>query len=191
LKLLAFALCAAPLARLVWLGFHAGLTANPVEFVTHQTGAWALNLLVAGLCLTPLSRLLKRSEPIKVRRIVGLWAFAYALMHFLIWLVLYNELDWREMLYDVGKRRFITVGFAAFALLIPLAVTSTDGWIRRLGKKWGKLHMLVYPAAMLAVAHYYWLVKADKAWPIRYAVAVGLLLLFRLRAIYPLRAQSQ
>ncbi len=179
LKPAAFALLSLPVLRLAWLGLHARLSANPVEFVEHRTGDWALNLLVLGLCMTPLARWTKRSEPIKLRRMIGLFAFFYASIHFLTWLSLDNEFSWPDLLDDLKRRRFILVGFSALVLLVPLAITSTDGWIKRLGRNWGRLHKLVYPATILACVHYYWLVKADHAWPLRYAAAVGALLAVR------------
>lgn len=178
-QLLVGALCLAPLARLFWLGSHARLGANPVEFVTHQTGDWALNLLLATLCLSPLARLTKSPFWTRIRRAVALYGYLYACLHFSIWLVLDKDLDVAEMLADVGKRRFITAGFAALVLMTPLALTSTDGWIRRLGKRWGKLHRLVYPAAALAAIHYLWLVKADRRWPLTYLAALSALLGWR------------
>lgn len=179
LKPVAFALMCAPLARLLWLGFHARLSANPVEFVEHKTGDWALNFLVLGLCMTPIARWFKRSEPIKLRRMIGLFAFFYACLHFTTWLALDNEFSWADLLDDLRRRRFILVGFTALVLLLPLAVTSTNGWIKRLGRNWSRLHKLVYPIAILAVVHYYWLVKADHTWPLRYAAAVAALLAVR------------
>jgi sulfoxide reductase heme-binding subunit YedZ len=178
-QLAVHAACLAPLGRLVWRGTHAGLTANPVEFVTHRTGDWALNLLVAGLCCRPLARLTKDSRWIKARRPVGLYAYMFACLHFTTWFWLDKELDVSDMLRDVGKRRFIMVGFAALVLLTPLAITSTTGWIRRLGKKWGQLHTLVYPAALLASIHYIWLVKRDERGPLTYLACLLFLLGWR------------
>lgn len=143
-----------------------------MEFVTHKTGDWALNLLVAGLCLRPLGQ-------VRWRRAVGLYAYMYACLHFSIWLWLDRDLNVAEMLADVRERRFITAGFAALLLLTPLALTSTNGWIRRLGKWWGRLHALVYPAAVLAAAHYVWLVKKDRRWPYAYLAAILALLAWR------------
>lgn len=175
------AACAAPLGRLVWQGFHAELTANPVEFVEHRTGDWALSLLVWGLTCTPLAKLTGQNRFVtRCRRAVGLWAYAYACLHFATWLALDNEFDWHGMLVDVTKRKFVTAGFTAFLLLTPLAITSTKGWIKRLGRKWVKLHMLVYPAALLGAIHYAWLVKRDERWPAAYMAAISLLLGWRL-----------
>ena len=169
----------APLARLLWRGTHAGLSANPVEFVTHRTGDWALNFLILGLCMTPLAQATGDGRWKKARRAVGLYAFFYAALHFSTWLWLDKEFDLAEMLEDVAKRRFILVGFSALVLLLPLAVTSTTGWIRRLGKNWGRLHQLVYPAVLLACLHYLWLVKRDRRWPLAYLGAYLLLMGWR------------
>lgn len=174
-----------PLAELLWR-FHAHrLGANPIEFVTHRTGDWALNFLVLTLCAAPLARLSGKSLWLKLRRPLGLLSFLYASLHFLTWFVLDHFFDFSEMWGDVLKRRFVTAGMAALLLMIPLAVTSTDGWIRRLGSRWGKLHRLVYPCAILAVTHYYWLVKKDERWPLRYAAAVVLLLGYRAWTLRP------
>ena len=175
-----FLLCLAPVGRLIWLAFHAGLTANPIEFITHQTGDWILIFLVLTLSITPARQILKQPDLIRFRRMLGLFAFFYASLHFSIWIGIDKFFDWREMLTDVGKRRFITVGFTGFVLLIPLAITSTKGWIRRLGgKRWQKLHRLVYVTAVAGVVHYYWLVKSDVTKPVRYGVIVLLLLGYR------------
>jgi sulfoxide reductase heme-binding subunit YedZ len=143
-----------------------------VEYVTHRTGDWALNLLIAGLCLSPLGQK-------KYRRAVGLYAYMYACLHFLTWLWLDKEFDFSEMFADVVKRRFILAGFSALVLLTPLALTSTDWAIRKLGKNWPKLHRLVYPAAALAVIHYIWLVKRDERWPLTYLASLAALLAWR------------
>lgn len=178
-QLLVHAAGLAPAARLVWLGTHAGLTANPVQFVQDRLGDWALNFLVLTLCMTPLARLTKDSRWTKARRAVGLYAFFYALLHFLSWLWLDKEFDWGEMLRDIEKRRWILVGFSSLVLMAPLAITSTKGWIRRLGKNWGRLHTLTYPAAVLACVHYLWQVKLDRRWPLTYLGAIAALLLYR------------
>ena len=178
-RALVHVVCLAPLARLIWLGAHAGLTPNPVEFVTHRTGDWTLNLLLATLCLTPLARLTGAGFWTKARRAVGLSAFLYASLHFLTWLWLDKEFSLAEMLKDVVKRRFITAGFSALLLMTPLALTSTDAWMRRLGKRWGQLHRLIYPCAALGVIHYIWLVKRDLRWPLTYLAALAALLGWR------------
>src|SRR5271163_3439503 len=156
------------------------LTANPIEFITHATGDWALRFLIITLAITPLRKILGLPELIRFRRMLGLFAFFYACLHFSTYIVLDKFFDMSEIWKDVLKRRFITVGFAAFLLLIPLAVTSTAGWIRRLGgKRWQALHRLIYISAILAVIHYYWLVKSAVIRPLTYGAIVAVLLLFR------------
>lgn len=183
LKVAVFALCLVPVALLVWKALHAGLGANPIEFITHETGDWILIFLVLTLTITPARKLLGVPELIRFRRMLGLFAFFYAFLHFSTWIGLDKFFDFREMWNDVIKRRFITVGFTAFALMIPLALTSTAGSIRRLGgKRWRRLHQLIYVSAVAGVIHYYWLVKSDVRKPLFYAVLVGLLLAYRLGA---------
>lgn len=176
-----FLLCLVPCARLVWKGFHHGLGANPIEFITHETGDWILIFLVLTLSITPARKLLHLPDLIRFRRMLGLFAFFYAFLHFSTWIGLDKFFDFSEMLQDVGKRRFITVGFTGFVLLIPLAITSTAGWIRRLGgKRWQRLHRLIYVTAIAGVVHYYWLVKSDVHKPVRYGAIVAFLLFYRL-----------
>lgn len=157
------------LAPAGWLlaGFFLGwLGVNPIEKLTHVTGMSALVILLATLAVTPLRRLTGWNPIIRVRRLLGLFAFFYALLHFSIWMVLDLgfRLDW--VWEDIRERPYITVGFTAFLLLIPLALTSTKGWIRRLGKRWTRLHTLVYVSTALGVVHYYWLVKSDVRIPL-------------------------
>lgn len=176
-----FLLCLAPAPWLVWQGFHDGLTANPIEYITHFTGDWTLIFLCITLSVTPLRKLLKLPALIRFRRMFGLFAFFYACLHFTTYIWLDQFFDVREMLKDVGLRPFITAGFTAFVLLIPLAVTSTAGWIRRLGgKRWQMLHRLIYVSAIAGVVHYYWLVKSDVTKPVRYGAVVAFLLAYRL-----------
>ena len=173
-KILLFALCLTPLALLAWDAFHGGLGANPIEYITHATGDWTLRFLAITLFITPLRQILQRPQLIRYRRMLGLFAFFYGCLHFLTWLWLDKFFDWNEMVADVVKRRFITVGFAAFILMLPLAVTSTAGWIRRLGgKRWQMLHRLIYLSAIGGVVHYYWLVKSDVRKPLMYGAIVG------------------
>jgi sulfoxide reductase heme-binding subunit YedZ len=180
-KLSVFLLGVAPLGILGWRGLHSGLTANPIEFITRFTGDWSIRFLIFTLCITPFRKLLRLPELIRFRRMLGLFAFFYICLHFLTWLVPDKFFNLSEMWADVLKRRFITVGFAAFVLLIPLAITSTAGWIRRLGgKRWQQLHRAIYVAAVCGVIHYYWLVKSDVRLPVFYGVLVGILLLWRL-----------
>jgi sulfoxide reductase heme-binding subunit YedZ len=179
-KVVVFLASLIPLGILVWLGFHNQLTANPIEFITHWTGDWTMRFLILSLAITPLRKILKQPLLIRYRRMLGLFAFFYVCLHFATWIGLDKFFNWPEMMKDVAKRRFITVGFAGFVLLVPLAVTSTAGWIRRLGgKRWQLLHRLVYVTAILGVIHYWWLVKSDIHKPLQYAVIVGLLLLWR------------
>jgi sulfoxide reductase heme-binding subunit YedZ len=175
-----FALCLAPFGELVWRATHDGLGANPIEFVTHATGDWTLRFLILTLAVTPLRKLLNRPKLVRFRRMLGLFAFFYASLHFLTFVILDKFFDFSAMIQDVAKRRFITVGFLAFVLLIPLALTSTAGWIRRLGgKRWQTLHRLVYVSAAAGVVHYYWLVKSDIRLPVFYGTLVAMLLLWR------------
>ncbi|MGA2723669.1 MAG: protein-methionine-sulfoxide reductase heme-binding subunit MsrQ [Bryobacteraceae bacterium] len=179
-KVLVFLLCLAPLFRLAWRVWNQDVTANPTEFIQHFTGDWTIRLIVATLAVTPLRKLLGVPDLIRFRRMIGLFAFFYACLHFLTYLWLDKLFNFPAMLKDVGKRPFITAGFAAFVCLIPLALTSTAGWIRRLGgKRWRRLHSLVYVTAIAAVAHYYWLVKSDIRQPMLYATLVALLLAWR------------
>jgi sulfoxide reductase heme-binding subunit YedZ len=180
MKLVVFASCLVPLSKLAWRALHQDLTANPIEYITHQTGDWTLIFVVITLAVTPVRKLLRMPELIRFRRMLGLFAFFYGLLHFSTWIGLDKFFDWTEMLHDVRKRPFITAGFTGFALMIPLAVTSTAGWIRRLGgKRWLALHRLIYVTAIAGVVHYYWLVKSDVRKPLFYGALVGLLLALR------------
>src|ERR1700690_3245202 len=180
LKLVAFPAALIPLARLVWKGFHGGLGANPIEVITHSTGDWTLILILTTLSITPLRRLTRQYWLIGIRRMVGLFAFFYAFLHFLTYIWLDKFFAFHEMLKDIAKRPFITVGFSAFVLLIPLALTSTTWSIRRLGgKNWQRLHRLIYLTGILGVIHYFWLVKADHRKPIEYGIVLSILLLYR------------
>jgi sulfoxide reductase heme-binding subunit YedZ len=179
-KILVFLPCLAPLFWLAWRVWNQDLTANPTEFIQHFTGDWAIRLIVATLAVTPLRKLLGVPGLIRFRRMIGLFAFFYAGLHFLTYLWLDKLFDFPAMLKDVGKRPFITAGFAAFVCLVPLALTSTAGWIRRLGgKRWQRLHSLIYVTATAAVVHYYWLVKSDIRQPMLYGTLVALLLCWR------------
>ena len=176
-----FLLCLVPLGILVWRALTANLGANPVEFIQHATGDWTLRFLVFTLCVTPLRKLLKLPDLIRFRRMLGLFAFFYACLHFLTYIGPDQSFDLAAIWKDVAKRRFITVGFAAFVLLIPLALTSTAGWIRRLGgRRWQMLHRAIYISAICGVIHYYWLVKSAVLRPLTYAAIVAVLLLWRL-----------
>ena len=169
-----------PLARLAWKAFHNDLGANPIEVITHSTGDWTLILILTTLGITPLRKLTKQYWLIGVRRMIGLFAFFYGCLHFTTYIWLDKFFDWHEMIKDVYKRPFITMGFTAFVLMIPLAITSTKGWIRRLGKNWQRLHRVIYFSASAAVIHYIWLVKADLRKPLQYASVLAVLLLYRI-----------
>jgi len=180
LKPVIFLACLIPLARLVWKGFHAGLGANPIEVITHSTGDWTLIFLLVTLSITPLRKLTRQYWMIGWRRMFGLYAFFYASLHLTTYVWLDKFFDWRAMLADIAKRRFITAGLTAFTLLIPLAVTSTKGWIRRMGgRRWQAWHRLIYVSASAGVIHYIWLVKADLRKPLEYAFVLCLLMAYR------------
>lgn len=180
-KAIVFVLCLLPLASLGWDARHHGLTANPIEYITHATGDWTLRLIVITLCFTPLRKILGLPDLIRFRRMLGLFAFFYGCLHFTTYIWLDKFFDLRDMWKDVAKRPFITVGFLAFVLMIPLALTSTAGWIRRLGgKNWQMLHRLIYITAIAGVIHYYWLVKSAVIRPLTYGAIVAVLLLWRL-----------
>ena len=176
-----FVLCLCPLFLLGWQALHNGLGANPIEYITHFTGDWTLQFLVITLAITPLRKLLGWPDLIRIRRMLGLFAFFYGALHFLTYIWLDKFFDLSEIGKDVVKRPFITAGFLAFVSMVPLAITSTRGWIRRLGgARWQMLHRLVYLSAVAGVVHYYWLVKSDVRLPLAYAAAVGALLLYRI-----------
>ena len=171
----------APLATLGWKAFHDELGANPIEVITHSTGTWTLVFLCVTLSVTPLRRLLHQGWLVRFRRMFGLLGFFYGALHLATYVWLDKSFDFPEMFKDVYKRPFITAGFTAFVLMVPLAVTSPSGMIRRLGgKRWQMLHRLVYVSAIAGAIHYYWLVKSDETVPLRFAAIVGTLLLYRL-----------
>ena len=181
-KVLIFLAALIPLGRLVWKFRHDALGANPVEVITHSTGDWTLILIMVTLSITPLRKLSQQYWLIGVRRMIGLFAFFYGCLHFTTYLWLDKSFDVHEMIKDVYKRPFITAGFTAFVLMIPLALTSTQGWIRRLGKNWQRLHRLIYITAIAGVVHYIWLVKADLRKPLQYAFVLSILVLYRIVA---------
>ena len=181
IKVAVFIACLVPLGLLAWAAYTQNLGANPIEKITHATGDWTLRFLLITLSITPLRKLLGVPWLIKFRRMLGLFAFFYACLHFTTYIWLDKFFNLHEILADVAKRKFITVGFTAFVLLIPLAVTSTAGWIRRLGgKRWQALHRLIYFSAIAGVVHYVWLVKADIREPLKYGAILALLLGYRL-----------
>jgi len=179
-KVFIFLLCLVPLGLLVFRALTANLGANPVEFIQHATGDWTLRFLIITLCITPFRKLLRLPDLIRFRRMLGLFAFFYACLHFLTYLGPDQSFDLAAMWKDVAKRPFIMVGFTAFVLLIPLAITSTAGWIRRLGgRRWQLLHRLIYISAICGVIHYYWLVKSAVLRPLIYGAILAVLLLWR------------
>jgi len=183
LKPVVFLACLAPLAWLVWRALHNGLGANPIEAITHSTGDCTLTFLLITLSVTPLRKLTRQYWLINFRRMLGLFAFFYGTLHLMTWVLLDKSFDVHDMLADVVKRRFITAGMTAFALMIPLALTSTKWSIRKLGgKRWQLLHRLIYFSAAAGVIHYIWLVKADLKKPLEYAAVLAVLMLYRLVA---------
>jgi len=180
LKAVLFVACVIPLARLGWLALHHGLGANPIEYITRSTGWWVLSFLLLALLVTPLRRLSGWNWLLRLRRMLGLYAFFYACLHFSIYIWLDQFFDWQGILKDIAKRPFITVGFTAFVFLIPLAATSTNAMVRRLGAgRWQALHRLVYAIAILGVLHFWWLVKKDITEPLIFATLLGALLAAR------------
>jgi sulfoxide reductase heme-binding subunit YedZ len=191
IKVVLFLVCLVPEFLLAWRFFGAhptdttrwgiGLGPNPVEALEHGTGDWTLRFLLITLGITPLRKLLRVPALIKFRRMLGLFAFFYGCLHFTTYLWVDKFFNIHEILADIVKRKYITVGFLAFVLLVPLAVTSTAGWIRRLGgKRWQALHRLIYVSAIAGVIHYLWLVKADIHKPLEYGAILALLLLYRI-----------
>jgi sulfoxide reductase heme-binding subunit YedZ len=186
-KVVVFAACLVPillLARPLWIlattGYSPGLTANPIEYITHYTGTWTIRFLLITLCVTPLRKIFNQPKIVRYRRMLGLFAFFYVCLHFLTWFVLDKFFSFPDMWADIIKRRYITVGMLGFAMLLPLAVTSTAGWVRRLGfAKWQRLHRLIYFAALAGVIHYYWLVKSDVRLPLMYGAMLAVLMGYR------------
>ena len=179
IKPILFTVCLVPFIALVIGAVNNTLGTNPVETMTHETGEWTLRFLLLTLMITPLRRLSGKSWLIKLRRMLGLYAFFYACLHFITYIWFDHYFDWVEIIKDIPKRPFITVGFSAFVLLIPLAVTSTNKMMRRLKKNWVKLQTLVYVIAVLGVLHFLWLVKADTLEPLIYATILLILLGYR------------
>lgn len=188
LLLAGWAVALAPLALLAANAALHRLGANPIEAVLNRLGFWTLTFLTLSLAPTPLHRWGGPAWPLRLRRLLGVTAFAYAALHFTWYLGVDQFFDLDVVAADIVKRPFITVGFATLLLLLPLAVTSTDGWVRRLGfPRWKALHRLAYAAALLGLVHFAWRVKADRLKPALFAVAIGLLLLARLRPAAPRR----
>lgn len=190
IKAAVFLACLVPLGHLVWQGARNHLGANPVEYITHSTGWWALAFILITLCVTPLRRLAGLPWLLRLRRMLGLFAFFYASLHFITYIWLDQFFVWKDIVKDIGKRPFIMLGFAAFVLLIPLAATSTNAMVKRLGaRRWQWLHRLVYVLAAVAVAHFWWLVKKDITEPFTFAVLLAALFIIRL--LYLLHQQRR
>lgn len=179
-KPLVFSVSLLPLVWLSWLGWQGQLGANPVETLSHHTGDWSLRFLLLTLAVTPLRRLTGWNRLQSFRRMLGLFAFFYVCLHVAVYLVFDQFFDLRAMIEDIAKRPYITVGFAGWLLLIPLAITSTNAMIKRLGRNWQRLHRLIYGIGVLGVLHYLWLVKADLTEPLVYAGILAVLLGYRL-----------
>jgi len=180
LRIAVFLLCLAPFAWLGWDTWNDSLGTDPVQQITHRTGDWALRLLLATLAITPLRRIAGWNELIKLRRMLGLYAFFYASLHLTTYLALDLGGFWSQIFADIAKRPFITVGFLAWLLMLPLALTSTRAIMRWMGRRWQTLHRLVYACGVLAVLHFLWLVKSDLREPLIYAAVLGILLGARL-----------
>ncbi len=179
-KPIVFLAALVPVGRLAWKAYNSALGANPIQVITWSTGTWTLVFLMVTLSITPLRKLTKQYWLIQYRRMLGLFAFFYASLHFTTYIWLDQFFDWQSITKDVVKRPFITVGFTAFLLMIPLALTSNQRSIRWLGKKWQALHRVIYVIATLGVIHYIWLVKKDLRKPLIYAAVLGILLLYRI-----------
>ena len=180
LKPAVFLACLTPLALLLANGIRGNLGANPIEYITRATGDWTMRFLLITLSITPLRRILAQPDLIRFRRMLGLFSFFYGVLHLITWIWLDKFFDLHEMWADVVKRRFITMGMLGFLLMLPLALTSTAGSIRRMGgKNWQRLHRAIYVSAVAGVIHYYWLVKSDIRMPLLYAVILGVLLALR------------
>ena len=184
-----FAACLVPMARLFHGAFTNSLGANPIEAITRSTGWWTLFLLAVTLAVTPVRKLTGANWVLRLRRMLGLFAFFYALAHFITFIWFDHWFDMGEIFKDVIKRPFVTVGFAAFVLLVPLAVTSNTAMVRKLGRNWQRLHRIAYAIAVLGVLHFWWLVKRDLTEPALFAVVVVVLLGIRLRHA-PIRGRA-
>jgi methionine sulfoxide reductase heme-binding subunit len=192
IKVLVFVVCLGPLGVLTWKALHELLGANPVDVITRSTGKWTLIFLLLTLAVTPVRRLLAMPWLIRFRRMLGLYAFFYGTLHLMTYVWLDKFFDFPAMLNDIARRKFITAGMTGVALMLPLALTSTSGWIRRLGgKRWQKLHRLIYFSAAAGVVHFLWLVKADRRRPLAYGAVLATLLLFRLATWLLARARNR
>ena len=175
-----FIICLMPLGTLAWRAFYGDLGANPVETITHSTGDWPLRFLLVTLSISPLRRWFGLTGLMRFRRMLGLYVFFYACCHFSIWFIADHGFNFGGMIEDIVDRPYITIGFSALVLLIPLAITSNNAMVRRLGKRWKKLHRLVYLITGLGVLHFLWLVKADYLEPGIYALIAAVLLVQRI-----------
>lgn len=182
-KCIVFLALLSPMLWLVYSLVNNNLGANPIEAITNFTGEWAMRILLLSLAMTPIRMLVKRTWPIKFRRMVGLFAFFYVVAHLLTYLVLDQQFDWRAIFLDVLDRPYITAGTVAFLILLPMAVTSTKAIARKMGKRWFTLHRLVYIAAIAAVLHYIWLARGDLVEPFVYLLVLLALLLFRIKKL--------
>jgi methionine sulfoxide reductase heme-binding subunit len=181
LKVVVFIVCLVPAAQLGWGLYNDTLGANPIEFIIRSLGRWALKFLLITLAITPLRKLTGLAWVMRFRRMLGLYAFFYAMLHLGIYIGLDQTFDWIEIAKDIIKRPFITVGMFTFALLLPLAITSNNAMIRRMGfDAWQKLHRAIYLISVCAVLHFWWLVKLDTTWPFVYSAVLALLLGMRL-----------
>ncbi len=183
LKPTVFLALSLPFIWLVYAVLTDSLSRNPIEAITRFTGEWALRILLLSLCMTPLRMVLKKPWPIRLRRMVGLFAFFYVALHLLTYLLLDQQLDVAAIVADVFERPYITAGTVAFLLMVPLAITSTKGMMKRLGKRWQPLHRLVYIATTAAVLHFVWLSKGDQLEPFVYLAVLLLLMLFRVKKL--------
>lgn len=189
IKFILFSICLAPLVRLFWLGLHDALPTNPVEFVEHSTGFWALFMLLTSLSLTPIRLITSCAWPIQLRRMLGLFMFFYVCLHLTTYLWLDYSFFWMDIISDIVKHPYVLIGFSGFLLSIPLAVTSNRAMMRRLGKRWLQLHRLVYLIAILGVIHFWWLVKKDIREPLLFATV--LCILFGIRIYYKALAKRR
>lgn len=182
IKLLLIFLLSLPIITTAWQFYHDALGVNPVEEITHMTGEWSLRLLLLTLAISPLRRIFKNNDLVHLRRILGVYCFIYALCHFLIYFVLDQWFDIALIIEDIWERPYITLGFAAFLLMVPLAITSNNYMQTLLQTAWNRLHKLIYLIAILAILHFWWLVKADLKEPIIYALILIALLTYRIYA---------
>jgi len=183
LKPVVFVACMLPLCYLLWLVVSGGAGANPIEFIEQNSGEWSLRFLLLSLCMTPLAEISKSLQPIKVRRMIGLFAFFYVFLHVLAYAVLDQQLNMQDIVEDVFKRPFITAGFFAFLLLIPLAITSNRFMVTKLKSRWKPLHRVVYIASVAAILHYIWLAKGERIEPLVYLMVLLVLLGYRVRKL--------